>query len=137
MEKRAQTLAKEELKLRGQLESEMSILRGKLDAETRKAVEVQRVRMIDEHRHRAESLTQDILHQHEEHLRSRRDLMTRAHQDEQETVLNELSEALSFGVRQALEEHAETLKAESAHKVERLKRESTLQRAAPHAPRRG
>ena len=87
LEKRTQTLAEEELKLRGQLESEMSILRGKLEAETRKAIELQRIRMIDEHRHRAESLTQDILRQHEEHLRSRRDAMTRAHQEEQETVL--------------------------------------------------
>ena len=129
LEKRVQTLAEEELKLRGQLESEMSILRGRLKAETREAVEIQRVRMIDEHRHRAESLTQDILHQHEEHLRSRRDVMTRAHQDEQETVLNELSDALSFGVRHALEEHAEALEAETAGKIERLKRESALQQA--------
>lgn len=129
LEKRTQTLAEEELKLRGQLESEMSVLRGKLEAETQKAVEIQRVRMIDEHRHRAESLTQDILHQQEKHLRDRRAAMTRAHQEEQEVVLKELSEALSFGVRSALEEHAENLKSEMSAKIERLKQESARQQA--------
>ena len=36
LEKRTEVLAQEELKTRAQLDSEMSILRGKLDAETRK-----------------------------------------------------------------------------------------------------
>ncbi len=124
LDKRTETMAQEELKVRGQLESEMSVLRGKLEAETRKAVDLQRIRMIDEHRHRAEALTQDVLRRHESELRSRREAMTQTHQAEQETVLRELSEALSMGVREALEDHAELLRAETARKTEQLREES-------------
>ena len=50
LEKRSEALAEEDLRIRAQLDSEMSVLRGRLDSETRKAVEIQRRRMIDEHR---------------------------------------------------------------------------------------
>ena len=69
LEKRTEVLAQEELKVRGQLDSELSILRGKLDQETRKAVDLQRMRMIDEHRRRSEDLTAELLQRHEKKLR--------------------------------------------------------------------
>lgn len=80
--------------------------------------------MIDEHRHRAESLTQEILHRHEAELRTKREAMVKTHQAEQEQVLAELAEALSYGVRTALNDQAEQLRAETADKVEAMKQES-------------
>ena len=72
LEKRTEALAQEDLRVRAQLDSEMSVLRGRLDAETRKAVEIQRMRMIDEHRRRSEDLTQELLRRHEAELRKER-----------------------------------------------------------------
>jgi hypothetical protein len=121
LEKRTEVLAQEELKIRAQLDSEMSILRGKLDQETRKACEIQKMRMIDEHRRRSEDLTHDLLHRHEKELRRQRDALTKIHQLESETVITELSEALSFGVKNALDEHASILRLNTNEKIKKMK----------------
>jgi hypothetical protein len=116
-------LAQEEMKVRLQLESELSVLRGKLDSETRKAVEIQRMRMIDQHRRRSEDLTSELLKRHEIKLRQERDTMTKLHQSEQEVVMKELSEALAFGTRTALEEHATALRRITNEKILIVKNE--------------
>ena len=53
--------------------------------------------------------------------------MTSIHQLEQETVMKELAEALTTGVRIALEEHALQLRTLTDEKVARMKAESQHQ----------
>ena len=120
LEKRTEVLAQEELRMRLQLDSELSVLRSKLDQETRKAVDLQRMRMVDEHRRRSEDLTEELLQRHEQKLREERTAMTQLHQLEQEVVMKELSEALHFGMTSALEEHAIVLRRETDVEIQSM-----------------
>ena len=87
----------------------MSILEVNLKQGLRKAIELQRIRMIDEHRHKSKSHLQDICVSMKSTYVSWITVDSRI-QGEQETVLSELSDALSSRVRHALEEHAQNLK---------------------------
>ena len=129
LQARQAKLAEERLKLTKKLDGEMSVLKKKLSDETLKAIDLQRARMIEEHRHRAEQLTQDILHSHEAELRKDRASLIREHQEEQEKTLGDLAEALSFGVREALSEHAEALRKETERKADALRKEAAMRQA--------
>ena len=97
LQARQMKLAEEREKLEKKLEGELSILKSKLEDETLKAIDLQRARMIEDHRRRAEHLTQEILHKHEADLREDREELIRSHQDEQERTLADLAEARVWG----------------------------------------
>jgi hypothetical protein len=118
---RFKELAEEEVRLRETLDHERKALASKLKDQLDLQIKEQRAKMMDEHRDRVEALTLDVLHTHEVYLKNERKRILGEQQQEQETVLKELGEALRYGTQTSLEKYSHDHDSETDKKCEALR----------------